>query len=676
MTRFIDASQLEHNSWQARTAAHLQNARKHTARLGGKKSRTGCNTCRLRKVKCDETRPACRRCQTGGRQCEGYRSFSGLSAIHARPLTSVATTPFLALPDRDKRQLDFYISCGASRLAGSLDRDFWTRDILQLAHFESCVLDSLLAISTLYEHPQYLERFSRSHPSDPSDQDEDDGKKATVVLSAESEEGQSPPDQHHAAALHAYNRAIAKFRQRLEDGKASPLLALVSCVLFICIEVIRDDVYAALGLFSKSTGLLQQFEGQAFTNDERRLVTAVKLMLDRMGVLAAAFGHPRPQSYTPDKKPGDQLRRFKDMHDARNALFSIMADGHDFVRNVSSYRAKLFGNTMLPPTPSKYEEQDDRRPEDSDINLASSEPIAPESNVKSLLTPDQRRPEVKEDRILLVSSFDGMHGEVHCACDGGEDMCAVCYTGKDYSDPIPRISGRQRISDGSSPESDLKTLQAEQNRLETRLRQWRVDHAEMCEFVESQRTDAVSSLMLYFHTSHIWLSTRLTLLESSFDDHTAHFEEVLRHAEIYITSKEDERLTFTFEVGAIPPLYFTATKCRVPSIRRQALRLLARAPRKEAMWGATSTGQIAARLMAIEEEGLGLTPPAWDGKPLYPGGAMVQDQDMDSRLPAEDMRIHHLQLLVVKATRAHEMRVCRSRLVNGELVEIMHDFAI
>lgn len=33
---------------------------------------SGCRTCRKRKVKCDERRPSCRRCQQSKRECEGY----------------------------------------------------------------------------------------------------------------------------------------------------------------------------------------------------------------------------------------------------------------------------------------------------------------------------------------------------------------------------------------------------------------------------------------------------------------------------------------------------------------------------------------------------------------------------------------------------------------------------
>lgn len=36
------------------------------------KSFTGCWTCRTRRLKCDETRPSCRQCDTKGLECEGY----------------------------------------------------------------------------------------------------------------------------------------------------------------------------------------------------------------------------------------------------------------------------------------------------------------------------------------------------------------------------------------------------------------------------------------------------------------------------------------------------------------------------------------------------------------------------------------------------------------------------
>ncbi|KAF5009333.1 hypothetical protein FDECE_4431 [Fusarium decemcellulare] len=38
------------------------------------KVRTGCGTCRIRKIKCDENKPFCQKCVKTGRTCEGYES--------------------------------------------------------------------------------------------------------------------------------------------------------------------------------------------------------------------------------------------------------------------------------------------------------------------------------------------------------------------------------------------------------------------------------------------------------------------------------------------------------------------------------------------------------------------------------------------------------------------------
>lgn len=41
-------------------------------RRPNKKTKTGCRTCRVRRVKCDERKPDCRRCEVFGVGCDGY----------------------------------------------------------------------------------------------------------------------------------------------------------------------------------------------------------------------------------------------------------------------------------------------------------------------------------------------------------------------------------------------------------------------------------------------------------------------------------------------------------------------------------------------------------------------------------------------------------------------------
>ncbi|KXT05633.1 hypothetical protein AC578_5659 [Pseudocercospora eumusae] len=94
-----------------------------------------------------------------------------------------------------------------------------------------------------------------------------------------------------------------------------------------------------------------------------------------------------------------------------------------------------------------------------------------------------------------------------------------------------------------------------------------------------------------------------------FDQYTKTFEEVVRLAGIYVDFKLHERPSFTFELGALPALFVVALKCRVPSLRRKAIDLMHRSPGRECTFAARSSGQLASRVVAVEEEDLGLTPP-------------------------------------------------------------------
>ena len=50
------------------------NAKKRSKRaITRRRTKTGCLTCRLRRVKCDEAKPTCRNCEKSRRQCAGYQ---------------------------------------------------------------------------------------------------------------------------------------------------------------------------------------------------------------------------------------------------------------------------------------------------------------------------------------------------------------------------------------------------------------------------------------------------------------------------------------------------------------------------------------------------------------------------------------------------------------------------
>jgi hypothetical protein len=58
---------------------------------------------------------------------------------------------------------------------------------------------------------------------------------------------------------------------------------------------------------------------------------------------------------------------------------------------------------------------------------------------------------------------------------------------------------------------------------------------------------------------------------------------------------------FTVETGYIPPVYYTALKCRVPRIRRQAVRALRAAPHREGVWNGPLLARVLEEVIGLEE---------------------------------------------------------------------------
>jgi hypothetical protein len=98
----------------------------------------------------------------------------------------------------------------------------------------------------------------------------------------------------------------------------------------------------------------------------------------------------------------------------------------------------------------------------------------------------------------------------------------------------------------------------------------------------SQELEATKMLRIHHRISKIWLSTCLSL-ETAHDAYLSDFRAVVTLAESMVKTSMDYR-TFSFEMGADPPLYFVALKCRHPVLRRQAIKILNSRHRQEAHW--------------------------------------------------------------------------------------------
>ncbi|KAH8657198.1 hypothetical protein BGZ60DRAFT_142089 [Tricladium varicosporioides] len=130
-----------------------------------RRTRTGCLTCRRRRVKCDEARPTCNRCRTANFECEGYpsprRASNALSASSSNKSRNQSRSPpGTAFPELSYRhadwrqeQLPFYhhfVTTTAPRLFRDDHITFWRDQVAQISYGVDLVYEALLAIGAVH----------------------------------------------------------------------------------------------------------------------------------------------------------------------------------------------------------------------------------------------------------------------------------------------------------------------------------------------------------------------------------------------------------------------------------------------------------------------------------------------------------------------------------------------
>ncbi|OQE26686.1 hypothetical protein PENSTE_c005G03881 [Penicillium steckii] len=215
-------------------------------RRGAAKSRSGCKTCKIRRVKCGEEKPICHRCSSTGRKCEYTGTVTCSSALlsphTASPSYSLVVPPDSGYPER--RAFEYYVHHASKGLAAGMNPDFWTKVAPQICRTEPAVWDALITISVLYEYPDQCLDLP------------------LVKLQPDKKQNL---DQNQRDALLWYSRAMSSIQSQIIRGRADPYVALVSSVLFICIEAIQGRLTEALQLYEKGVSLIITLQQQATT---------------------------------------------------------------------------------------------------------------------------------------------------------------------------------------------------------------------------------------------------------------------------------------------------------------------------------------------------------------------------------------------------------------------------
>ncbi|KAI2974330.1 transcriptional regulator family: Fungal Specific TF [Aspergillus niger] len=205
------------------------------------RSRTGCRTCRTRRIKCDETPgPACKNCTSTGRTCDRSPVFQlpvKTRLRHASLLHTHISTNVPGMTTDERRCLALFQTYTMPMLIGVCDSELWQRLVLQMSQTEPAVGHAVAALGAFHE---------------------------TTTGSVTGTEVVGGNNDYRLFALEQYGRAIAVLRRRLASGSGDPQLrvtALVCCVIFVVIEFLQDNYREVLVHLKNGTYILMNQTG-------------------------------------------------------------------------------------------------------------------------------------------------------------------------------------------------------------------------------------------------------------------------------------------------------------------------------------------------------------------------------------------------------------------------------
>jgi hypothetical protein len=204
----------------------------------------------------------------------------------------------------------------------------------------------------------------------------------------------------------------------------------------------------------------------------------------------------------------------------------------------------------------------------------------------------------------------------------------------------------------SHDDVELQRLVPRQQSLLAELGVWHKSFILECDRTESSDVAWITSNMLvYWNVCHIWLSTCTVPLQTAFDNHFDGFAAVIDHADRVVRLKVNGRPFAAFEMPhemeVMSPLCFTATRCRDPTLRRKALRLMRQAPEAQTFSASLPNRRVIERVIAIEE-----------GR----NNLMTSNPHEESiELPLESQRIHHIAVVRQGLVQSQEASVQLSK---------------
>ena len=275
------------------------------------KTRSGCKTCKIRRVKCDEAKPYCDRCLKYGYQCDGFDRNPHQQLVSNRPLApclveglksapillSPLVAPGLSLQSQAEYQyFRTFQTETVAQLTGPFDSPLWERIVLQECSEQGFARDAVLAIAALHLSLGCSVKPCRRKTG------------------------------HHVYAFSQFGKALHGMKQAMSAGGTGIRTALIGCLLVFCFESLQGNMDSAISHARSGYKLL----------DQRQIIPRSKRMPDLIeDDLVHAFSRLDLQVMTVvNRKPAD-LHQCQNEHgapclEAMPSVFTTFTEAHRY----------------------------------------------------------------------------------------------------------------------------------------------------------------------------------------------------------------------------------------------------------------------------------------------------------------------------------------------------------
>ncbi|KAH8687994.1 hypothetical protein BGZ60DRAFT_522622 [Tricladium varicosporioides] len=272
-------------------------------RVCGTPSKTGCITCKIRRVKCGEEKPFCKRCTSTGRKCDGYAPPKTPEPTLSRsPSRCLSSSP--EMDPMEQRLLYFFRTFTAPKLSGYFSADFWQRRVLQASDVEPSIRHAVIAIAAI--HQDYVS-WHKNGVFDTSIQ---------------------------SFSFRQYTKAISHLHRLMSTQTQQLDMTLMSCITFITFDCLLGNHESAIIHLRAGLKILEDIKQQKSAGGaQNEWETEFAPLLLSLGTQAASFVNPRHQTdrfalWIALRNAGisNRSNTFRSLDEARHALNTLAAD--------------------------------------------------------------------------------------------------------------------------------------------------------------------------------------------------------------------------------------------------------------------------------------------------------------------------------------------------------------